>query len=191
MHEKKRCAWSEGDELMNRYHDEEWGVAVHEDRKQFEFLVLESAQAGLSWRTVLARRENYRAAFAGFDPYAVARFGTRDVDRLLGDAGIIRNRRKIEAAINNAKRFLEVGGECGCFDEYLRRFTGGRQVINAWRKLEEIPARTKLSEAISADMKRRGFTFVGSTIIYSHLQAVGIVNDHLVDCFRYREVIEP
>jgi DNA-3-methyladenine glycosylase I len=186
----KRCGWSENDDVMNRYHDEEWGVPNHDDRRHFEFLVLESAQAGLSWRTVLHKRENYRRAYDGFDPRTVAKYGSKKIEELLGDPGIIRNRRKIEASINNAERFLEVQKEFGSFDAYLRRFTGGRQVVNRWRRLAEIPARTELSDTISADMKQRGFSFVGSTIVYSHLQAVGVVNDHLVNCFRYRQVTE-
>jgi DNA-3-methyladenine glycosylase I len=186
----KRCGWSENDDLMNRYHDEEWGVPNRDDRRHFEFLVLESAQAGLSWRTVLHKRENYRRAYDGFDPHRVAAYRNKKVERLLADPGIIRNRRKIEASINNAERFLEVQKEFGSFDAYLRRFTGGRQVVNRWRRLAEIPARTELSDTISADMKQRGFSFVGSTIVYSHLQAVGVVNDHLVNCFRYRQVTE-
>lgn len=190
MKKLKRCAWSEGDDLMNSYHDKEWGMPVHDDRKQFEFLVLESAQAGLSWRTVLNKRENYRTAYDDFDPRAVAEYGDRKVKELLNNSGIIRNRAKIEASINNAKRFLEVQEEFGSFDAYLWRFTENEQVNNKWKKLEEIPAKTELSDTISKDMKKRGFKFVGATIIYSHLQAVGVVNDHLVHCFRYRQVIE-
>lgn len=190
MKKLKRCAWSEGDDLMNSYHDEEWGMPVHDDRKHFEFLVLESAQAGLSWRTVLNKRENYRTAYDDFDPRAVAEYGDKKIEELLNNSGIISNRAKIEASINNAKRFLEVQEEFGSFEAYLWHFTGNEQVINKWKELEEIPAKTELSDTISKDMKKRGFKFVGSTIIYSHLQAVGVVNDHLVHCFRYLQVIE-
>ena len=190
MKELKRCAWSEGDNLMNMYHDIEWGVPVHDDRKHFEFLVLESAQAGLSWRTVLNKRESYRMAYADFDPYIVAKYGDDKIVELLNNKGIIRNRAKIEASINNAKRFIEVQEEFGSFDAYIWHFTGKKQVVNKWKKLEELPARTELSDTISTDMKKRGFKFVGSTIIYSHLQAVGVVNDHLVHCFRYHQVMK-
>jgi DNA-3-methyladenine glycosylase I len=186
----KRCGWSENDDLMNRYHDEEWGVPVHDDRKHFEFLVLESAQAGLSWRTVLHKRENYRKAYDDFDPRKVAAYGRKKIDELLGNPGIVRNRRKIEASINNARKFLEVQEEFGSFDAYLWNLAGNRQFVSSWKRIEDIPARTDLSDRVSADMKKRGFSFIGSTIIYSHLQAVGIVNDHLVHCFRYRQVME-
>ncbi len=185
---KKRCSWCEGAELYRRYHDEEWGVPVHDDRKHFEFLVLESAQAGLSWSTILNKRENYRKAYRGFDPQTVARFGARDIQRLLSDAGIVRNRLKIESSINNAKRFLEIQREFGSFDAYLWNFVGGSPVVNRWRSLAQIPANTELSDRISRDLKKRGFRFVGSTIIYAHLQAVGVVNDHLVSCFRHGEL---
>lgn len=190
MERLESCGWGENDDLMNRYHDEEWGVPSHDDRKHFEFLVLESAQAGLSWRTVLHKRESYRKAYRNFDPRAVAKYGEKKIEELLGNAGIIRNRQKIRASINNARRFLEIQKEFGSFDAYLWHFTGGRQVVNRWRSLAEIPARTELSDRISADMKKRGFSFVGSTIIYSHLQAVGVVNDHLVRCFRHSQVME-
>jgi DNA-3-methyladenine glycosylase I len=185
---KNRCPWCEGAELYRRYHDEEWGVPVHEDRKHFEFLVLESAQAGLSWSTILNKRENYRKAYRGFDPDTVARFGARDIARLLNDAGIVRNRLKIESSVNNAKRFLEVRKEFGSFDAYLWGFVGGSPLVNRWRTLSEIPAGTELSDRISKDLKARGFRFIGSTIIYAHLQAVGVVNDHLIDCYRYDEL---
>jgi DNA-3-methyladenine glycosylase I len=185
---KKRCPWCEGSELYRRYHDEEWGIPVHDDRTHFEFLVLESAQAGLSWATILNKRANYRKAYRGFAPEAVARFGTRDKERLLRDAGIVRNRLKIESSINNAKRFLEVREEFGSFDTYLWSFVDGSPVVNRWRSLSEIPARTELSDRISKDLKARGFRFIGSTIIYAHLQAVGVVNDHLIDCYRYGEL---
>jgi DNA-3-methyladenine glycosylase I len=188
---KKACCWGEGlDARMRAYHDGEWGVPLHNDRKLFEFLVLEGMQAGLSWRTVLDKRENFRRAFRGFDPVKVARFGARDVRRLLADAGIIRNRLKILAAINNAKRFLEVKKEFGTFDRYIWEFVGGMPIRNRLRTLKEMPARTPLSDRISRDLKERGFKFVGSTVVYAHMQATGMVNDHLVSCFRYRQVMK-
>lgn len=171
---------------MIEYHDTEWGVPLHDDRKLFEFLVLEGMQAGLSWSIVLRKRENFRAAFDDFDARKVARYQTRDVARLLADAGIIRNRLKIEAAINNAHRFLEVQAAFGSFDSYIWRFVDGKPVRNAFRSLRQIPATTPVSDAISRDMKARGFRFVGSTVVYAHMQATGMVNDHLVGCFRYR-----
>jgi DNA-3-methyladenine glycosylase I len=183
-----RCPWCEGADLYRRYHDEEWGVPAHDDQRHFEFLVLESAQAGLSWSTILKKRENYRKAYRGFDPRVVARFGPRDRERLLNDAGIVRNRLKIESSINNAKRFLEVQEEFGSFDNYLWGFVGGKPLVNKWKTLSEIPAKTDLSDTVSKDMKKRGFRFVGSTIIYAHLQAVGVVNDHLISCYRYGEL---
>jgi DNA-3-methyladenine glycosylase I len=174
---------------MRDYHDKEWGVPVHDDRLLYEFIVLEGAQAGLSWRTILARREAYRNAFAGFDPKTVSRFAARDVERLLKpDSGIVRNRRKVESAIQNARALLEVAREAGSFDAYLWRFTGGAPRQNAWRSLSQIPASTDESNALSRDLLRRGFTFVGPTIVYAFMQAVGMVNDHLVGCFRYREL---
>ena len=163
-------------------------MPTHDDRRHFEFLVLESAQAGLSWITILRKRENYRKAYRDFDPVKVARFGPRDVERLLGDAGIVRNRAKIEASIGNAKAFLAIAREKGSFDAYLWEWTGGRPLVGRWKTLSEIPARTELSDALARDMKERGFRFLGSTILYSHLQAVGVVNDHLVSCFRWREL---
>lgn len=184
-----RCPWCEGADLYRRYHDEEWGVPVHDDQRHFEFLVLESAQAGLSWSTILKKRENYRKAYRGFDPRVVARFGPRDRERLRNDAGIVRNRLKIESSINNAKRFLEVQEEFGSFDNYLWGFVGGKPLVNKWKTLSEIPAKTDLSGTVSKDMKKRGFRFVGSTIIYAHLQAVGVVNDHLISCYRYGELV--
>ena len=182
---RSRC-WGdvEGD-LMREYHDREWGVPLHDDRKIFEFLVLEGMQAGLSWSLVLNKRENFRRAFRGFDPEKVARFTKRDVARLLGDAGIIRNRLKILGAINNAKRFLEVQKEFGTFDCYIWGFVGGKSVLTGRRSFANLPARTPLSDRISEDLKARGFKFVGSTVVYSHMQATGMVNDHLVTCFRY------
>ncbi len=184
----KRCGWCEGDPLYVEYHDSEWGVSVHDDRKLFEFLILEGAQAGLSWLTILKRREGYRKAFADFDAEKVARFTKKRVERLLADTGIIRNRLKVEAAVSNAKAFLNVREEFGSFDEYSWRFVDGRRIENRWKRLRDIPATSKESDAFSRDLKRRGFKFVGSTIMYAHMQAVGMVNDHLVDCFRYREV---
>jgi len=184
----KRCDWCGDLDIYVRYHDEEWGVPVHDDRTQFEFLVLEGAQAGLSWLTILRKRENYRRAFEGFEPQKVARYGDREVDRLLADSGIVRNRLKIRAAINNAARLLEVQEEFGSFDSYLWAFVDGKPVKNRWKSIAEIPPRTELSDRISKDLKSRGFSFVGSTIIYSHLQATGLVNDHVTSCFRYEEV---
>jgi DNA-3-methyladenine glycosylase I len=172
--------------LYVRYHDEEWGVPVHEDRKHFEFLILEGAQAGLSWSTILKKRDNYRTAFAGFDPNKVARFDARKVKALLRDPGIVRNRLKVAAAVSNARAFLAVQEEFGSFDNYVWRFVGGRPIQNRWTDMKKLPARTAESDALSKDLKKRGFTFVGSTIIYAHMQAVGMVNDHVVDCFRYK-----
>lgn len=176
--------------MMVRYHDEEWGVPVHDEGRIFEFLVLEAMQAGLSWRTVLHKRENFSQAFAGFDAGKVARFDDRDVKRLMEDAGIIRNRRKIEAAIENARRFIQVQEECGSFSEYMWGFVGGQPVQNRFRRPEDVPATSPVSDAWSRDMKKRGFRFIGSTVLYAHMQAVGMVNDHLVDCFRYKQVLE-
>jgi DNA-3-methyladenine glycosylase I len=173
---------------MIEYHDREWGVPLHDDRAIYEFLVLEGMQAGLSWRTVLHKRENFRRAFRGFDPKKVARFTARDIRRLLGDAGIIRNRAKVAAAVGNARAFLAVQKEFGSFDRYVWRFVGGKPIRNGFRGLRQVPARTKESDAMSEDLRRRGFRFVGSTICYAHMQATGMVNDHLVDCFRHREV---
>jgi DNA-3-methyladenine glycosylase I len=185
---RPRCAWCGDDPLYCRYHDEEWGVPVHDDRRLFEFLVLEGAQAGLSWITILRKREGYRRALAGFDPETIARFGPREVEALLGDASIVRNRRKLEAAIGNARAFLEVQGEHGSFDAYIWRFVEGEPIINRYRSLAEIPATTPTAEALSRDLKARGFRFVGPTIMYAHMQATGMVNDHVVDCFRWREL---
>jgi len=185
--ERKRC-WGDGDELMSAYHDLEWGVPLHDDAKIFEFLILEGMQAGLSWRTVLYKRENFRRAFHGFDATRVARYGERDLKRLLADAGIIRNRLKIKGAINNARRFLEVRKEFGTFDRYVWGFVDGKPVRNRLRSFKDMPARTPLSDQISGDLKARGFQFVGSTVIYAHLQATGLVNDHLVHCYRFAEI---
>ncbi len=184
---RKRC-WGEGDDLMAAYHDLEWGVPLHNDNKIFEFLILEGMQAGLSWRTILYKRENFRRAFHGFDPVRVARYGERDIRRLLADAGIIRNRLKILGAVNNARCFLEVQKEFGTFDRYIWGFIGGKPVQNRLRSFREMPARTPLSDVISKDLKDRGFKFAGSTVVYAHMQATGMVNDHLIHCFRYREV---
>jgi len=183
-----RCAWAKGvDGLYARYHDREWGVPVHQDRKLFEFLLLEGAQAGLSWATILRKREAYRGAFAGFDPARVARFGRRETARLLRNPGIVRNRLKVEAAVSNARAFLEVQEEFGSFDRYIWRFVDGRPIQNRRKSLRDIPPTTRESDALSRDLKKRGFKFVGSTIMYAHMQATGMVNDHLVSCFRYRE----
>jgi DNA-3-methyladenine glycosylase I len=184
-HPKIRCAWSGSDPLYVSYHDEEWGVPVKDDRRLFEFLVLEGAQAGLSWLTILRKREAYRKAFGGFDPEKVSRYGARDVKRLLGNEGIVRNRMKIESAIKNARAFLEVQEEHGSFSAYQWRFVDGRPIVNRYRSMKEVPARSSVSDALSKDLKSRGFSFVGSTIIYAHMQAVGMVNDHVIDCFRY------
>ncbi len=187
--DKIRCDWGpRGGELMVAYHDTEWGVPVHDDRRQFEFLTLESAQAGLSWLVVLRKREAYRRAFAEFDPEKVARFTEKRVEKLLADPGIIRNRLKIAAAVNNAQRFLEVQEEFGTFDKYIWGFVDGRPIQNRLPSIKELPATSKKSDALSKDLKRRGFKFVGSTIMYAHMQAVGMVNDHLVGCFRHKEV---
>jgi len=185
----KRCDWCGEDPLYVDYHDTEWGVPVHDDRKLFEFLILEGAQAGLSWITILRKREAYRKAFAGFDAGKVAHFGPLQVERLLADAGIVRNRLKIEAAINNARCFLAVQEEFGSFDEYVWRFVDGRPIVNRWKVLKQVPATTLESDALSRDLKARGFKFVGSTICYAHMQATGMVNDHLTGCFRHDEVV--
>ena len=185
----RRCPWCERSDLERTYHDEEWGVPVFSDEKQFEFLVLESAQAGLSWLTVLRKRENYGRLYDGFDPEKVALYGEEKIRELMSDSGIIRNRKKIEASINNAARFLEIRDEFGSFSDYLWGFTGGVPVTNAWEELSEIPASTELSVTVSRDLKKRGFRFMGPTIVYAHLQATGVVNDHLVSCFRYGEIL--
>jgi DNA-3-methyladenine glycosylase I len=183
-----RCAWvGSGNPLMLEYHDREWGVPVHDDRKHFEFLVLEAAQAGLSWAIVLKKREGYRRAFSQFDPRKVARYTQKRIETLTADPSIIRNRIKIEAAVRNARAFLAIQDEFGSFDAYCWRFVDGRPLLNRRKAIREIPATSVESDAFSKDLKRRGFGFVGSTIMYAHMQAVGMVNDHLVDCFRYRE----
>ena len=185
---KVRCPWPGDDPPMLAYHDEEWGTPVWDDRVHFEFLVLESSQAGLSWRTILHKREGYRRAFADFDPEVVARFDEARIEALLRDPGIVRNRAKVNATVKNARAFLAVQEEFGSFDRYIWRFVGGHPVRNAWRSGEEIPASTPESVAMSKDLKRRGFGFVGPTVCYAFMQAVGMVNDHTVECFRYREL---
>lgn len=185
---KPRCPWSQASALYRRYHDQEWGVPVHDDRKHFEFLILEGAQAGLSWITILKKRAAYQKAFAGFDPRRVARFGAHDVKRLLNNSGIVRNRLKIEAAITNARAFVAVQDEFSGFDNYVWRFVDGRPIVNRFTSLKDLPATSAESDALSKDLKARGFRFVGPTIIYAHMQAVGMVNDHLRSCFRYREL---
>ena len=184
----KRCIWCGDDPLYVAYHDEEWGVPVHDDRKLFEFLILEGAQAGLSWITILRRREGYRKAFSGFDPARVARYNQRSIARLLADPGIIRNRLKVNSAVRNARAFLAVQEEFGSFDAYQWRFVDGRPRINRLKRDGDIPATSPQSDAFSKDLKQRGFNFVGSTIIYAHMQAVGMVNDHVVNCFRYKQL---
>ncbi len=186
---KRRCGWVTKDPIYMAYHDEEWGVPVHDDRRLFEFLILEGAQAGLSWLTVLKRREGYRRAFAGFDPEKVARFGPGRIEKLLKDTGIIRNRLKVNGAVKNARAFLKIQEEFGSFDAYSWRFVDGQQKVNAFETQKQVPATSPISDAFSKDLKQRGFSFVGSTIIYAHMQAVGMVNDHLVSCFRYHEVM--
>lgn len=187
--EGTRCPWAVGvDANYLRYHDEEWGVPRYDDPGQFEFLVLESAQAGLSWNTILKKREGYRRCFAGFDPEKVACFTEREVDRLMADAAIVRNRKKIESAVSNARLFLEIAAEHGSFSAWLWRFVEGKPIQNAWRDMREVPPASPLSETIAREMKQRGFRFMGSTIVYAHMQATGMVNDHLVSCFRHEEV---
>ena len=189
MKEPKRCGWAVLDDpLYREYHDREWGVPVHDERTIFEFLVLEGAQAGLSWGTILRKRENFRRAFKDFDPARVARFDDRTIQRLLRDPGIIRNRQKINSAVQNARAFLEVQKEFGSFDSYIWGFVRGKTKVNRWKSLKDIPATTPESEAMSKDLFRRGFRFVGPTICYAHMQATGMVNDHVVSCFRYKEL---
>ena len=186
---KQTCSWSTKDPLLIEYHDKEWGVPIHDDGKIFEFLVLEGFQAGLSWLTILKKRGNFRKAFDDFDFTKIARYGVRKINALLKDAGIIRNRLKIIASIENAKAFIQVRKEFGTFDEYIWSFTDGKIIVNKFTALSQIPAHTSLSDTISKDLKKRGFKFVGSTIIYSHMQAMGIVNDHIQSCFRYKELV--
>jgi len=185
---KQRCGWATDDPLYIRYHDEEWGVPLHHDRRLFEFLILEGAQAGLSWITILRKRDAYRRAFARFDPKKVAAFGTEETKALLADAGIVRNRLKIAAAIQNAEAYLAVQQELGSFDTFIWSFTGGSTVQNRWKSMKEVPAETPESQAMSRALKQRGFRFVGPTICYAFMQAVGMVNDHAVECFRYGEI---
>lgn len=182
-----RCAWAVKEEMWS-YHDREWGVPVHDDQKHFEFLTLEGAQAGLSWSTILRKRDGYRRAFADFDPAKVARFTPARIEKLLLDPGIIRNRAKVECAVSNARQFLKLVDEVGSFDDYIWSFVGGKPIVNRWKKSGEIPATSKESDALAADLKKRGFKFVGSTVMYAHLQAAGLINDHLVACPRWREV---
>jgi DNA-3-methyladenine glycosylase I len=185
--EKPRCAWI-ADDLMRIYHDEEWGVPLHDDQKLFEFMVLDAFQAGLSWKTILNKRENFRKAFDNFDPKMIAAYDEKHYERLLNDAGIIRNRAKIKATISNAKAFLEIQNEFGTFDNYIWSFVDHKPVINSWKTLSELPAKTAISDRMSKDLMKRGFKFVGSTICYAFMQAAGMVNDHVVGCFRYKEV---
>ena len=187
---KKRCDWCLKFDQYVQYHDEEWGIPVHNDRVHFEFLILEGAQAGLSWATVLKKRDGYRRLFADFDAVKVARFTPARIEKILKDPGIIRNRLKVQAAVNNARKFLEVSAEFGSFDQYIWQFVDGKPIVNARRSLSEIPATSPQSDALSKDLIKRGFKFVGSTVIYAHMQACGLVNDHLVDCWRYHEVAE-
>lgn len=182
MEKTVRCPWCGTDPLYVRYHDEEWGKPVHDDQKHFECLTLESAQAGLSWITILRKRENYRLAYADFEVQRVASFTDEDVERLLADSGIVRNRRKIEASINNAKQFIKLQDEFGSFDSYIWSFVNNAPILNTWDRIEDVPATTELSERLSKDLKRRGFKFLGPTTIYAHLQATGLVNDHLASC---------
>ena len=188
MKKKVRCGWCLKDAKYIAYHDKEWGVPVYDDRKLFEFLILEGAQAGLSWITILKRRENYRKAFDGFDVEKVARYNQKKMNSLIQDAGIIRNRLKIKSAVTNAQNFLKIQEEFGSFSAYQWRFTGGKPLKNKLKTLKDLPAKTKESDAYSLDLKKRGFSFVGSTIMYAHMQAVGMVNDHLASCFRYKEI---
>ena len=189
MKTKTRCPWPSDDKLMIKYHDKEWGVPLHNDRKLFEFLILEGFQAGLSWRTILHKRENFRKAFDNFDYNKVAKYDKRKVNSLLKDAGIIRNKLKIEGAITNAKAFLHVRKEFGTFDKYIWSFVHGKPIQNKFKSLKELPAKTELSDRISDDLRNKGFKFVGSTIVYAHMQATGMVNDHIVSCYRHKEVV--
>jgi DNA-3-methyladenine glycosylase I len=189
MEQPRRCPWAGTDPRMIAYHDEEWGVPVHDDRLLFEFLILEGAQAGLSWQTILNKRDAYREAFAGFDPARVARFDSRRIERLMGNPGIVRNRLKIESAVSNARAFLELQREAGSFDRFVWSFVGGSPKINRRRSLRNGPARARESDALSDALRQRGFRFVGSTICYAFMQATGLVNDHIVSCYRYREVV--
>jgi DNA-3-methyladenine glycosylase I len=187
LKEKCRCSWCVGKPLYEKYHDEEWGVPVWDDQKQFEFLVLESAQAGLSWWTILQKRENYRKHFAQFDPKKVAKFSEKHIEKMLGDAGLVRNRAKLESAVHNAKLFLELQSKHGSFCNYIWDFVDGKPIVNKWKDTKHAPATTEVSDKLSKDMKSKGFKFLGSTVLYAHMQATGLVNDHVLDCFRYHE----
>ncbi|MBF7096248.1 DNA-3-methyladenine glycosylase I [Alkalibacter mobilis] len=186
----RKCSWCLGNDLYEKYHDFEWGAPVHDDLTHFEFLVLESAQAGLSWLTILKKRENYRKAYDNFDYKKIACYGSDKIEKLMNDPGIIRNRRKIEASVTNAVSFIKIQNEFGSFDSYMRSFTGDSQIVNKWDTENDIPAFTELSKSISLDLKKRGFKFLGPTIVYSHMQATGFVNDHVTSCFRYKEILE-
>ncbi|MGA9178286.1 MAG: DNA-3-methyladenine glycosylase I [Desulfobacterales bacterium] len=186
---KQTCSWPKGDPLLTKYHDTEWGVPLHNDKKLFEFLILEGFQAGLSWLTVLKKRKNFRKAFDTFDFNKVAKYDQRKINALQQDSGIIRNKLKIESAITNAKAFIDVRKEFGTFNKYIWNFTGNKPIHNEFESMKEIPAKTELSDLISKDLKKRGFKFVGSTIVYAHMQATGMVNDHIMSCFRYKEII--
>lgn len=185
---KTRCDWSTSNQVMIKYHDEEWGVPLHDDHKLFEFFVLEGFQAGLSWQIVLNKREAFRKAFDSFNPEIVANYNTKKLEELIQNQAIIRNKLKIAATVNNAKRFLEVQKEFGSFDKYIWEFVDFKPIVNSFKTMKELPAKTPLSDKISADLKKRGFKFIGSTVIYAHMQATGMVNDHLVDCFRYEQI---
>jgi DNA-3-methyladenine glycosylase I len=187
---KKRCEWPSDDELMLRYHDTEWGTPVHDDRKHFEFLLLDAFQAGLSWSIILKKRENFRKAFDNFDPVKISRYREARIQRLLNDPGIIRNKLKIRSTVTNAKAFLKIQKEFRSFDKFIWQFTRGKQKLNRWKSIKDIPPRSPESDAMSEELKRRGFKFVGSTICYSYMQAAGMVNDHITSCFRYREVMK-
>ncbi|SBV99704.1 Methyladenine glycosylase family protein [uncultured delta proteobacterium] len=187
MPDKPRCAWAVKSDIERDYHDAEWGVPRFDDAGQFEFLVLESAQAGLSWVTILKKREGYRKAFAGFDPLKVSTFTEKDVDRLMLDAGIVRNRKKIESTVSNARLFLELAAKHGSFSNYIWSFVDGKPVVNAWKDITQVPATSPISDAMAKEFKRLGFKFLGSTVLYAHMQATGMVNDHLVSCFRHKE----
>lgn len=186
--ENNRCAWPANDPLMIEYHDTEWGVPVHDDRKLFEFLALDAFQAGLSWSTILKKRENFRKAFDNFDPQRIAQYDAKKIGKLLNDAGIIRNKAKVNATVKNARAFLEVQKEFGTYDAYIWQFVGGKPIINKWKSMAELPAKSGEAEVMSGDLKKRGFSFVGPTICYAFMQAAGMVNDHVVDCFRYSEL---
>lgn len=187
---KERCGWPGNDPMYIEYHDKEWGVPLHDDRKIFEFLILEGFQAGLSWSTILKKRDNFRKAFDDFDYNKIAEYNEKKIEELMNNAGIIRNRLKINAAVSNAKVFIAIQKEFGTFDKYIWGLIGGKQIVNEWKSLKEIPPMTAESDFVSADLKKRGFKFVGSTVVYAHMQAAGMVNDHIVTCFRYQEVMD-